>query len=335
MGVFGKDDSLTSSMIYEDDERVNDFYEEYCHNSSPTPPLSYSPPFFQPISVAPTNSSGHLDQQYLAQQRNNWQLLPNGLIYPSYLAGPKEPRISTSFTQDDGKNWLWDFTLGGRAGLIRYGSRESILPTGFQVDLEGAVSGRMDLMHERDMVADDFRFGFPITFGTSFWQFKFGYYHVSSHLGDEYMINNHVPFSDRINYYRESLVGGIAFRPHSDIRLYAEIGYALEYDVTTEPLEFQFGFEYSPVSRRHAEQLSNTLIRTTGWQGAPFFAVNAYLRQENDFGGNLSLQTGWQFRGESNHLFRIGLYYFTGKSEQYQFLKKTENRIGFGLWYDF
>ena len=47
------------------------------------------------------------------------------------------------------------------------------------------------------------------------------------------------------------------------------------------------------------------------------------------------MQTGWQWRGPSGHLMRLGLEYFNGKSEQYQFTNDYEQQIGVGLWYDF
>ena len=37
----------------------------------------------------------------------------------------------------------------------------------------------------------------------------------------------------------------------------------------------------------------------------------------------------------ANHLFRAGVQYFSGKSDQYQFFKQYEEKIGLGLWYDF
>ena len=59
------------------------------------------------------------------------------------------------------------------------------------------------------------------------------------------------------------------------------------------------------------------------------------MRQEVDFGGNICVETGWQWRSAANHLFRAGLQYFSGKSDQYEFFKQYEEKIGLGLWYDF
>ena len=77
------------------------------------------------------------------------------------------------------------------------------------------------------------------------------------------------------------------------------------------------GAEYSPA-------------HFTGFRGAPCLAVNGYLREEFDFGGNLTAQAGWQWRGEHNRrLLRIGGEYSNGKTEQFEFYANTERRTAY------
>ncbi len=49
----------------------------------------------------------------------------------------------------------------------------------------------------------------------------------------------------------------------------------------------------------------------------------------------MTVETGWQWRGATGHLFRIGMRYFNGMSEQGQFFNTFEEQIGVGLRYDF
>ena len=91
----------------------------------------------------------------------------------------------------------------------------------------------MTLDSLRDLVAVDFRFGVPITYRQGPWETKFGYYHLSSHIGDEYLEKN--PGYSRINYVRESLVLGLGWRPNPDWRLYSEAGYAVYKSGGAEP----------------------------------------------------------------------------------------------------
>ena len=251
-----------------------------------------------------------------------WQVLPDGLIYPSYLAGPKEPRLGAVWNYEKDHGWMWDATAGGRLPLLRYGTKESVLPEGFQIDVEGAALVRIDYERELDLLAADFRVGVPITFGNKRTQYKLAYYHLSSHLGDEYLLR---PDRDRnrVNYVRDALVFGISYRIQRDIRLYGEAAWAFFTGEKTRPWEFQFGVEYSQI------------YPANRYYGSPFFAINGHLFQELNFGGNLNTQLGWQWRGPSNHLFRIGLQYFCGASDQHSFQDYYESKVGIGLWADF
>jgi hypothetical protein len=248
----------------------------------------------------------------------DWQLLPDGLMYKAYLAGAREARISNVWARDDNLGWLWDSTLGGHVGLIRYGTQDAFWPEGFQWDAEGAAFPRMD--GDRNLISADFRFGLPLTARRGPWEGKFGYYHLCSHIADEYLLA-HPDFS-RLNFVRDELVLGVAFRPEPDLRLYAEAGWSFHTDGGAKPWEFQFGLDFSP-------------SRPTGCHGAPFFAVNGHLRQEVDFGGSMTVQAGWQWRGQTGRLARVGMQYFNGKSEQFEFYKHSEELLGVGLWYDY
>jgi hypothetical protein len=210
--------------------------------------------------------------------------------------------------------------LGGRVALWRYGTCGP-RPDGFELDVEGAANPRLDPDGESTpLIATDYRFGIPLTYGNGAWQTKIGYYHVSSHLGDEFMLLN--PGVPRLNYVRDSLIAGISYYWTDCVRLYGEFGYAA---VTggAEPIELQFGAEYAPCG-------------STGVSGAPFAAINANLREEVDFSGNLCVQAGWAWRnGANGHLLRFGLQYFVGKDDQYEFFDDNVEKIGGGLWYDF
>lgn len=249
-----------------------------------------------------------------------WQFLPDGLLYPAYLAGGRESRFASQWVYEREQGWLWDAALGGRVGMLRLGSRDDLWPQGWQLDIEGAAFPRMSLERDRDLVAADFRFGVPLTFRYRQWESKLAYYHVSSHLGDEYMVT--FPAAQRTNYVRDGVLLGLAVRPHEDWRVYTEAGWAFNFDGGSQAWEFQFGVEYTPVRR-------------SGIFGEPFAAVNGRIRQEVEFGGNVSCQIGRQWRGQSGHLLRLGAHYFNGKSDQYQFFDEHEEQIGAGIWYDY
>ncbi len=276
------------------------------------------------------NQHPSLEDAWPEDQSPVWQWFPNGLIYRSYLGSQRESRFASVLSKDEHLGWLWDVSLGGRVGLFRYGNGPDFWPDGWQLDMEGAAFPRLDPWgRSTPLLSTDFRFGFPITYGQGPWRFKTGYYHISSHLGDEYMINT--PDYTRYNYSRDAFILALSYyfgrtpATRYDWRCYAEVtwaDWAKSRGGVAEPWEFLFGIEYSPALEFR--------------RGAPFAAIHAHLREEARFGGHFAVQAGWQLeRGPSGALFRFGGEYINGKSTQGSFFKEYENRIGVGLWYDF
>ena len=167
-----------------------------------------------------TKSASCCDEEETVNDVDGWHLLPDGLLWHSYLAAPHEPRISTVIFQTNDEGIFWDATLGGRVGLLRYGTADAKHPSGWQWDLEGAAITRLDLLHAEDVESMDYRFGTEITAAEGPWAMKFGYFHISSHVGDEYLIRN--PTFQRINYVTESWIVGGSYKPTDQVRLYGE-----------------------------------------------------------------------------------------------------------------
>lgn len=253
----------------------------------------------------------------------NWRLLPDDLIWHSYWAGTKEPRISgTLFEEIQDDVTLFDVTFGGRTSVLRYGTVSQGRPEGWELQLESAAMLRLNLDEDWDLEAVDFRIGVPLIYGQERSQWKFAYYHLSSHLGDEIVLRGAKSITDRINFSRDVLVVAYSLFPVPALRLYSEAGWAFYADEGTDPWEFQFGADYAQPG-------------PTGCRGTPFFAINGQLREEVDFGGNLVVQGGWLWRGKGGKILRTGLHYYNGKSNQFQFFDQFEQQIGFGLWHEY
>ena len=250
-------------------------------------PVAVNMPYGQAgesFSSPPLDANSYVERTLVSDDCWTWQLLPNGFMYKPDLANQRQPRMSVQLVNERTLGWMWEPTLGGRAGILRYGTDNEFWPQGWQVDIEGAAYPRLD--GDRDMVSTDFTFGIPLTMREGPWEFKFGYNHLSSHLGDLFMLAN--PGYPRINYVRESLVLGLACYVSPSLRLFEEVGWAFHTDGGAEPWEFRFGVDFCT-------------LEPTGINGAPFCAICADLRQENDYGGNIDLQTGWLWRGRTGH----------------------------------
>ena len=264
--------------------------------------------------LPPTGFEGTHDEPW------EFILMPKSLIWHSYLAGPWEPRFASVWSHERTDGWLWDIALGGRVGLFRYGTKDCAQPSGWEVQMEGAAFPQLDPENQVDVNATDYRFGAPLVYGNGPYQMKFGFYHISSHLGDEFMENN--PTIERINFGRNAFAWGHSYYVNPNLRLYGEIDWAWD-SMFSEPLYFQFGFDYCPILKG-------------GSHCAPFVAMNCQLREELDFGGQFVAQAGWAWRyGADRRMFRVGLQYYDGGNQQFSFYQNSEQKVGLGLWYDY
>ena len=316
---FGRDDAvtLTSEAVPESIPHLGPLAEQGVVEEV-VPPVQYEGQIVALTDEAPNYDDpvtyGYSGQPY------DLHLMPQGLIYRSYMAGAKESRFRSVWHEEGGSHSIWDISLGGNVGILRYGTRGDTRPEGVQLGIEGAGLVRLDRDSNEDVAATDYRFGVPITWGDSIHQVKLAYYHLSSHVGDEFMLSN--PNFKRFNYSRDVIVWGESLYPTEKFRLYGEIGYAFYNDVC-DPWELQFGFDYGPNDR-------------TGARGAPFAAINAHLREEVNYGGNLVAQAGWAWRrGPATGIYRVGVEYYNGKDDQFSFFNQHVEKIGLGMWYDY
>ena len=255
-------------------------------------------------------------------------------MYRSYLAGVKEPRLGTAWLSDSSLGprhdtrlntpfvgTVWDSTLGARVGILRYGTPNAYRPEGFQVDLTGSAQPRLNPYGaSAPLLSCDYTIGIPVTYARGKWQYKTGYNHLSSHFGERVPDQQSDILAIALNYVRDSAMFGIGCYVTDALRLFGEVDYAFGAEDGAKPVELQFGADYSPAKPG----------------GAPFFALYGDLRQELNYGGFFVVQAGWQWRGGlALSTFRIGLEYFNGKSPQFETYYEFEQRIGWGIWYDF
>jgi hypothetical protein len=246
--------------------------------------------------------------------------LPAGLLYESHIGAEKEPRLGGAILFRSGPSTYVDANLGGRVGLVRFGTARTDEAQGWQLDVEAAAFPRLNLAVIRSSFeAADFRFGFPLTMRRGPVSAKFGYYHISSHVGDEYLERN--PRFVRVNYVRDALLFGITHRVRPDLSTYLEAAYAVYVSGGAEPWELEFGAEYEPKFAACS-------------CGRPFVVINGHLREEFDFGGSVNVIAGWLWNGDADHQLRLGAQYFRGRSRQYAFLAEREELIGIVVWLD-
>lgn len=299
--------------------------------SAPFELPSLNPPVDRPVAgdvqpQQPSRPRGHHSGICFGRgprASEGWQLLPEGLLYRSWLAGDREPRMQVLTLHDTVSNrQVMDAVLGGRVGLIRNGTVGGDHPQGFQIDLDGAVFARVLPEEPSTMLeGSDYRVGLAGTWRQDATAWRTGYSHISSHIGDEFLLA--YPNTQRLNYVRDSLLAGISHDITEEISVYGEVGWAIGVSGGAEPLELQAGSEWTPAAKSR-------------WSGAPFVAIHGHYREEQGSLIGVNTVAGWNWHGvRSGHRLKIGANYYHGPSLQYSFVDREENLIGGGIWLDF
>lgn len=252
------------------------------------------------------------------------EFLPTRNIYRAYLADPRQCRTGTKveFPVRKHGHVKIENTLGSYRPLALWTNPRD---PGEEAELflEAAAFSRFDLDEAWDMDGADYKFGFPFVYRRDEVALKFEIYHVTSHIGDEFLSRSAGNGRKRDSYHLEEFVAGGAWSPHPEVRLYAEAGTSLYNGTATGNGRVQAGAEW---------------VSTRPWGGwiTPFAATDLSSRNEIDWGVNWTLTTGLWVRGKSgSNGMRFALEYYRGHDQQTQFKSDHEQYVAFNIAADF
>jgi hypothetical protein len=258
----------------------------------------------------------------VAPQEWDVELLPDRILYRPYLADPRQSRSSTKvqfpLRTKDG-NIKIENTLGGHRALALWTDPHDPHQE-MQLSLEAAVFSRFDIQEGWDMDAADYRFGFPFVFRDGDLALKIHLWHLTSHLGDEFISREN---RKRDSYHLDELSVGAALQLDPQWRAYLELGAGFYTGPETDSGRAQFGLEWVGPA----------------WKGriGPFAALDLQTRNEIGWGWNASVMGGIQIQpknpGGAN--FRAFAEYYRGHDQQTQFKSQLEHYYAFGIAADF
>lgn len=254
----------------------------------------------------------------LLQAASETTWLPRDLLYPHPLADPRGPFTGTraQFSFFDDSEEKLENAFGDEQALYRVRLGEEA----FEIAGEGAVFARFDLEESLDMDAADFRVGFPIVYRRGPLALKLHPWHITSHLGDEYIEREGAL---RISYARNEVALGLSWHPTPSWRLYAEGGWGFSIGDPNDPWRVMGGTE---------------LVDRLLGAGTPelYLAANATAWKETDWTPQLNLQTGlWLRSKETPSGLRAGVEYFRGPSALTQFYLERDHYVSAGVWIHF
>ena len=253
------------------------------------------------------------------------QFAPDRDLYRTYLADPRQSKsgskVQYSLRRDsESNNVKIENVLGGHRPLV--GWTDAAHPDQeMQLQIEAAVFSRFDISEQWDMDAADYRFGFPFLFRSGDVILKVHPYHITSHLGDEYISRED---AKRDSYHLNELAVGVSWPFNSPIRVYGELGIAMYAGPETDSGRAQVGAEWI------FEPLGKSRV-------APFVALDLQTRNEIDWSWNATAMTGLMLmpKSGSGNGLRGTLEYYRGNDAQTQFKGEREHYVALGFAADF
>lgn len=184
-----------------------------------------------------------------------------------------------------------------------------------QLEIEGAVWAVFDPLHECSPLIDaDYYVGFPLTYSFGTWSFRLRGYHISTHIGDEFLLND--PHFDRRNPSIEAFDFYFSDQFTEDIRLYAGVGWYARQDDSFRVGEFycQGGVELRVFELGYRDYCNRLY-------GVPFLAMDFYYQShfKHHINSNFALGYEWGKVSGLRRKLRIFLEYHDGYAIEGQF----------------
>lgn len=151
-------------------------------------------------------------------------------LFRPFMADPREVCYSVGWRFNDNaltKNII-DVSFGDSLAIYRWCDMWPWHGQ-LQFEIEGAVWAVFDPCTESaPLINADYYVGFPLSYAIDRWQFRVRPFHISSHIGDEFLLNH--PGFDRRNASNEYIDFFVSFDITPEIRFYGGLGYIVRED---------------------------------------------------------------------------------------------------------
>ena len=256
------------------------------------------------------------------------------VLYPPMLANPRETTYCATYRVGDTTMGKYSIaiSLGDNFPIFRW--RNIFHWRGdLQVDIQSGIWSvfKMDVARNGEISAlmnTDYLLGFPFSYAFDKWSFRLRVYHVSSHLGDEFMtLHSKVK---RLNPSMEAVDFFASYQVNVYARAYAGFGWVFHSDQTyslTPPLYVEWGGEFRVWEKKFFYHRLHA---------SPFLAVYFRNWQTNHWRLDGTYMIGYEISGLQGigRKMRLFINYHKGYCEG-QFFKNMTSFTGFGFSWGF
>jgi hypothetical protein len=256
------------------------------------------------------------------------------VLYPPMIADPRQVMYSVAYRAGDkvvGKKAI-AIALGDNFPVYRW---LNVFPWcgDLQIGIEAGIWAPFnfeDVPHVGgtccELINTDYLLGIPLDYAVDRWAFRLRIYHISSHLGDEFLVNHPWFLWKRLNPSFEALEFLTSCQVTRYIRLYGGAGVILHSDKSF-PMKTGY-FEYGAEARWWPTRFCYQRL-----YGAFFFAVDVQNWQVRDWNFDWTVKGGYEIsklQGVGRKM-RVFASYHDGYSYEGQFflLKTRYGEFGF------
>lgn len=245
-------------------------------------------------------------------------------FFPTMLAQPHIIGYSVGFRTNDRvfKSSCIPVSIGDQFSLYRF---PSAWGGEFFIGMEACVWGVFEARSKSlSLLNADYFVALPLTYIQENFSLKIRLFHESSHLGDEFIIEN--PEIERFNPSMEVLDLALAYQLVPPLTLF--VGYSLvvrsDESFPVRPTNLYYGFNY---------HLSSLEVRLWNIKASPYVAAYFTNCQNHNWRLNASFAVGYEWDSSFCHKLRLYLEGHTGFSEEGQFSKQKTKYLQLKLLY--
>jgi len=253
-------------------------------------------------------------------------------LFRPFLADPHQITSSAGFRFNDSTfdKTLIDVSYCTEVALYRW-ENVGITNSFLEIGAEGALWAVFSpFKFSSPLLNADYFIGFPITYAFDNWSFRLRGYHISSHIGDEFLLNH--PGFDRRNPSAEYVDFSVSCVIVEDIRLYGVLGYVIHQDESFVGgrVFAEAGAEVRFNGLKFVDPLNNLY-------GMPFYGMHFRERSEYKHHVDSTYVLGYEW-GKTcgiRRCLRTYLEYHDGYSLEGQFSHRATNYLSLRMSYGF
>mgnify|MGYP000517602617 CR=1 FL=1 len=256
----------------------------------------------------------------------------DGLLFKPFIADPRQITYSIGWRFNDqvlAKNVI-AVSFGDDLPIYRWCA---VQPWGgqMQIDLEGALWGVFDPLHDSSpLINADYYVGIPISYAIGRWGFRLRAYHISSHIGDEFLLE-HEGF-DRRNPSAEYIDWAVSYYITDEIRFYSNLGWIVQHDDSFPAGNYyiEAGAELRFLEMGFYDQCQNLF-------GYPFFGMHFHFNNHYSTHIDNTYVLGYEWGKACGNQRRVRAFieYHNGYSVEGQFRKYPSDYFSINMSYGY